>query len=707
MNLDLNNYIKQLLNEAAKMQNSNPADVNVCLRKWNEEIGDETQHLTREEVDGAISNFLTFIVFTNQFELGFFNGPIYTFGYRQLHAKRSLEGNENNSKYIFGDLNLSSDIINLRFSQLERLLKNDKNVIKSFEAAVANNQPEFSIGKFVKRDEDGNVVRLRDSDGNVIEGKNEMEEKFEKTSRAIEAKRTLDEKFRILTPFIEKLKDVKNYSISEIKFILDLYDKKINDRDIEVLESNDALLFKDLVPDDNKNEKVQNELFQQNRNLLFTTPDGKTKVYQIYKQTDGLRIGFFLHYVRNSMEKLLRSGIVENDTHEGMGSPWCVTQPDASQYISYREGGGASDKSYTYYFIVNEDLDFYHMTNDELAAKNPEWRKFSKLKYYINILCYQPQSMRREGYTRISPVNNGGEHTISWEELEQKFPGIGGVKNLLTNRPLDESLEKFKKDTRVGVSENPEASNFIGLQPISRKESFIIGTQVGNHWTRGVITKRETWRSFTPALKKSYCLTTDEGNYLNKFGSPELFFEIKSNPNDYTSFVSNVKFKLNEQGSPKANTFLIDIKTNILNNSYKREAFRVCNLNPNIRMLQLLNSDKFNLFNLETMDFYQKNGIEYDELYIKTGTFAITLEGRETDPTVFKVADKFGKSRGADDDDTFWTVYKRNETKGSIFFTNATMNKLLENGVLKTSERQPQLKIITDFSELDKFQDIK
>ena len=704
MKFNLEDYIKQLLNEAAKMQNANPADVNVCLRKWNEEIGNESEHLTRDEVDNAIKNFLTFLIVTNQFELGFYNGPIYTFGYRQLHG---LGGSNDGIKYIFGDLTLTENIINIRFSQLERLLKNDKNVIKSFENAVHNNEPTFSIGKFVKRDEEGNVIRLRDAEGNVIPERNEMEEKFEKTSKAIEAKRALNEKFQILNPFIEKLKDVKNYSLSEIKFILDLYDKKVSDRDVQILETNDALLFKDLQPDDIKNERVQNELFEQNRNLLFTTPDGKTKVFEIFKQTDGLRIGFFLHYARQRFEKLLRSNVIINDTHESTGSPWCVTQPDASQYLSYREGGGASDKSYTYYFIVNENLDFYHMTDEEIAAKDPEWKKFSKLKYYINILCYQPPSMRINGYTRISPINNGGEHQISWTELEEKFPGISGVKNLLTNRPLNEEAERYKKDTRVGVSENPRASNFIGLQPIAQKESFILGTQRNGVWNRGIITRPETWRSFTPQLKKSYCLNTDENNYLNKFGSPELFSEIRSNPNDYTSFVSNVKFILNQAGSRKANTFLIDIKSNILSNSYKKEPFRVCNLNPNIRMLQLLNSDKFNLYNMESMEYYEKNGIDYNSLYIKTGTFAITLEGRENDPTIFKVADKFGKSRNVDEDDTFWTIYKRNESKGSMFFTNNTINKLLETGVLKTSEKFPQLKIIVDFSELEKFQDIK
>ena len=696
MKFNLDNYIKELLSEA-KTYNADPADVNFCLNKWNQELrrhGSE-QQLTREEVEKAIQDFLSNIVFKNQFQLGFFNEPIYTFGYRQLHAEE-----EDN---VFRGLTLTAQILNIRFSQLDRILKNNDAARRNLETAIRENAPTFSIGKFAKRDEDGNVILK------TVNGKNvpaEMEEKFEKTEKGIISKNHIDKAFQLLDPFIEKMRDIKNYSVTEIKFLLNLYDQNINALETELLVGNDATLFQDLQPHETKSERVQAEL-EAGRNLLFTTPDGKTKVYEIFKQTDGLRIGFFLHYVRERLTKLVNKGLVDNDRDESYGGLWCVTQPDASQYISYREGGGMTDKSYTYYFIENKELDFFHMSDEEIAQKSPEWRKFSNLKYYIDILCYQPKSMRPENMTKISPVNNGGEQSVTWDFLEEKFPGISGIKSLLTNRPLDMQFEKYKKDTRQVVSENPESSNFIGGQSIPQKESFITGTQIGTHWNRGVITRAETWRSFTPGLKKSYCLLTDENNYLNKFGSLELFNEIKSNPNDYTSFVMNVRYALNQQNSRKANTFLIDIKTNILNNSYKREAFRVCNLNPNIRMLQLLNSDKFNLFNLETMDFYQKNGIEYDELYIKTGTFAITLEGRETDPTVFKVADKFGKSRGADDDDTFWTVYKRNETKGSIFFTNATMNKLLENGVLKTSERQPQLKIITDFSELDKFQDIK
>ena len=697
MKFNLDNYIKELLSEA-KTYNADPADVNVCLKKWNEELrryGSE-QQLTREEVEGAIQNFLSHIVFKNQFQLGFFNEPIYTFGYRQLHAEE-----ENN---VFNGLRLTAQILNIRFSQLDRILKNNDAARRNLEAAIRENAPTFSIGKFAKRDEDGNVILK------TVNGKNvpaEMEEKFEKTEKGIISKNHIDKAFQLLDPFIEKMKDIKNYSVTEIKFLLNLYDQNINVLEAEQLVGADATLFQDLQPHETKSERVQTEL-EAGRNLLFTTPDGKTKVYEIFKQTDGLRIGFFLHYVRERLAKLVNEGLVDNDRHESYGGPWCVTQPDASQYISYREGGGATDKSYTYYFIENKELDFFHMSDEEIAQKSPEWRKFSNLKYYIDILCYQPKNMRPENMTRISPVNNGGEHSVTWDFLEEKFPGISGIKSLLTNRPLDMQFEKYKKDTRQVVSENPESSNFIGGQSIPQKESFITGTQIGTHWNRGVITRAETWRSFTPGLKKSYCLLTDENNYLNKFGSPELFNEIKSNPNDYTSFVMNVRYTLNQQNSRKADTFVNDIKMSILRNSFNEKPWRESKTNPNIKLLEKLNTKVFSLYDLNAMDTYESNGVNYDGLYQKIDFFTIKIENEVGDnPMNLFHAEKYGRERNVENEDNFWTIWRLKDGKGSWFLSNNAVQRLIDDEVIKSSDINPKLKIIENPQDIAKYQDIK
>ena len=182
MKFNLDNYIKKLLQEAKeerKILNADPAAVNFCFERWNRELENTTDNneiplkqLTREQVEGAIKNFNTFILQDKQLDLGFMNPQIYTFVFRQMYVpnenKLIQSGNLNRQKqnrpleqiknYIFGDLPLDPDIINIRFNNIEKVLLNDRSVLNSLNNSIANNEPKFFIAKDAKRDETGNVI---------------------------------------------------------------------------------------------------------------------------------------------------------------------------------------------------------------------------------------------------------------------------------------------------------------------------------------------------------------------------------------------------------------------------------------------------------------------------------------------------------------------------------------------------------------------
>lgn len=706
MNLD--HYILELLQEATQQTNLDQAAVAVCLKKWNEELasgaaeGVEATQLSKEQVEAAIRNFLVHIVNKNQFQFGFFMPGVYTFGYQGLIK---LRGNKPNLFENAG-LQLSSDILNIRFSNLERILLTNTKVQADLNRAIEENEPQFSIGRFAGRDENGNVYTVINSKGKTVPDPTKEVDLFEKTSKGAKALSDAKQKIDTLTPYINALSDIKNYSLEEIKFLLDQY----NTDTIETQANQIARRpeFQVLPWDQEKGEKSKAE-YESGMNLVFTSPDGFTKIYAITDQIDAIKAGYFQLNVKEKWDKLSNKGILTTrGSNDYMGGQWCVTmaRKNNTWYSGYRQHASYTDaKDYTFYLVVNNHLDFYSLSEEELLKKPEEWRTLKNLKYYINMFCIQPKN--HQGYSdsavRVSPLNNPGEPLTSWSEIESAFPGIEGAKDVLVSRPFDPD-EMIGGEENVGYNEDSNSPRFLGAQSQSVKRTYIAGTER----TRGTIVNPEVWRSLDTTSKKSYFTYADGNNYLDMYKSAALFNEIKSDPQTYKDMIFHVTVL------HKIPNGMENIKKNILKNEFEVDRpYRVSEKNKNVMLLQKRNGGSaYTLYNIDKMEPYvSKDGTEYTGEYIRDKTMMITKEksGAEPRDTSY-TAERYNRIRGAEAEDTFWTIYKIG-APGSYIMSNDTFEQLLSDGVIGQVERDVNGKtnvrnVIDDPEELRRKQDI-
>lgn len=706
MNLD--HYILELLQEAAGQQvNLDGGSVAVCLKKWNEELasgaaeGVEATQLSKDQVEGAVRNFLVHIVNKNQFQFGFFMPGVYTFAYQGLIKHRGGKPN------IFDNagLEISSDIINIRFTNLERILLTNPKVQADLNRAIEENEPKFSIGRFAGRDKDGKVYTITNSKGKQVPDPTKEVDLFEKTEKGAKAYADAKQKIEVLTPFINVLGDIKNYSLEEIKFLLDQY----NTDTIETQANQIARRpeFQVLPWDEEKGTKSKAE-FDSGMNLVFTSADGFTKIYAITDQVDAIKAGYFQLNVKRKWDQLSGKGILTTKgSNDYMGGQWCVTmaQKNNNWYSGYRQHASYTEqKDYTFYLVVNNHLDFYSMSEEELLEKPEEWRTLANLKYYINMFCIQPTSHQgyRQDQIRVSTLNNPGEPLTSWSTLQKVFPGIEEAKETLVSRPFDPD-EMIGGEENVGYNEDSNSPRFLGAQSQSVKRTYIAGTER----TRGTIVNPEVWRSLDTTSKKSYFDAATSTNYLDMYKSAALFNEIKSDPQTYKDMVFYVT---TVHQIPNG---MENIKKSILKNEFDVDRpYRVSEKNKNVMLLQKRNGNAYSLYNLDKMESYtSKDGIEYTGDYIRDKTMMITKEKTDSEArdTSF-TAERYNRIRGAESEDTFWTIYKIGGS-GSFILTNDMFERLLNDGTISQVERDVNGRtnvrtVIDDPEQLRRLQDI-
>lgn len=705
MNLD--SYISELLQEAAEKQlNLDPAAVALCLKNWNAELqsgavqGVAAQELTQEQVENAIRNFLTHISHNNQLKFGFIMPGVYTFAYQCLIKEKNGQPN----LFKRAGLTIDSSIINIRISPLEKILLTNPVVQKNLETALQNNEPKFVIGKFAKRDENGNVILKMNSKGKKVPA--EEEDRYDFTRKGAIAQKQINEKMEILTPFIEAMKDVKNYSLSEMKFLLDQYNQDTIELQTNEITRRPDFQILEWTPELGK--KSESEIAK-GVNLVYTTEDGMTKVFAINNQADAIKAGYYQLSVRERMEKLIRAGIVDSD--EYMGSQWCVTQArkNNSFYSSYRQFASTSDiKDYTFYLVVNNHLDFYDMTDEEIAEKPREWRKLSNLKFYINMFCIQPKNhpSYEESRVRISPLNNGGENKYEWSAVDKKFPGLEQGKEIFQTKKFEDD-EMVGGAENVGYNEDSNSPRFIGAQPQSVKRTYIQGPYNqyrGGFFNPGTIGNPEVWRSLDALSKKAYFEAADKDNYLDMFKSSSLFNEIKSEPQVYSDMIYYLK---EIHGIPDA---MINIKKNILRATYDvNKPYRISEKNKNVMLLKKINGGGFNLIDIEKMEPYVKDGIDYDGDYQNNMGSSMLIT--TPDEKINYMAQRFDRIKGAEGEDSFWVCYRAGDVKMSFFITNRTFKEMKENGTIKKVEKNVNGKInVRDMmdnpEDLERMQDI-
>jgi hypothetical protein len=693
MNLD--HYILELLQEAAEKQlNLDPATVAHCLRKWNEELqqgtaeGVEATQLSKEQVEGAITNFIKHVSGRNQFQFGFFNPGPYTLGYKTLIAKRAGKPN----LFETSGLDLNSDIINIRFSPLERILITNPKVVQGLNLAVQQNEPKFSIGKFAIRDENGQVVtKINDKGNKVPVGEEDV---FEFTRKGVVALNESTKKMEMLAPYIDVLKDARNYSLEEMKFILDQYNANTIDAQANQIAREQA--FTILPWNETRGDKSRSE-YDAGRNLVFSSSDNKVRVYAIENQADAIRAGYYQLNVKAKWSALSSKGLVQSDDH--MGSQWCVTRAERgnSFYSGYRQYASYSDnKDYTFYFVINDNLNFYDLTEEEIAEKPEEWRKLSNLKFYVNMFCIQPENHRghQSGRVKVSPLTNPGEPGWDWSFIEQKFPGISEGREAFKVRPYDDD-EMIGGEQNAGYNENSDSPRFLGAQSQAVKRAYIIGER-----QPGTIVNPEVWRSLDDLSKKAYFEAADSRNYIDMYKSAALFKEIKANPQTYKDMVYHVT------QIHKIPNGMDTIKNNIIKNEFNEEPYRISDKNKDVVLLQKRNGNTFHLFDKNKMEMYEKDGVEYNGDYLKDKTMLIIKADNESERFT---AERFNKVRGANSDDTFWVIYSFK--KLSYILTNDKFEQLMNDGVIHKAEKEVNGRIntrdvIDDPEELRRQQDI-
>lgn len=418
-------------------------------------------------------------------------------------------------------------------------------------------------------------------------------------------------------PIIQNLKVITNYTENQI---IDLY-KEFQKTDVPDEDDNSEEIFKskDRSPTEEKINASKN-LWYGKTHLLYEN-DG-FRIYDIPDQFTSINFGYYLN-------------TYHSPPYSFSGSQWCTTWWRENNYYPSKR------PNRYFYFIIDE-------------SKHPSVEKDEKIsKFYLSALqVFKPGSGVKYALTDIT---NPGEPQFTKEELIKTYPKIVNVIDNLEFKPYDEDTELIINNVISKINEIEGDRFEYARMPRREKLLYIVNG--------GTLREPKSWEYTDKILRNMYINSSTAENFIERFNSPKIFKILSDS--DLKTLDHRINIVLPGKG-------IGIIKRAIIGNSYSPDE-RHSIINPKISLYRHKITNKFGLFNEETIDWVEKDGIKYESNYKWTGKDTFLDENDE--PYLVEIY----TINGVEDDKSFYCVFPTDrESINGYFMTRNSWLKLKE-----------------------------
>jgi hypothetical protein len=340
---------------------------------------------------------------------------------------------------------------------------------------------------------------------------------------------------------------------------------------------------------------------------------------------------------------------------------WCTTREITSSnlYSSYRDRR-------TFYFVIDE-------------SKNPEVEPNVQIsQYYLSALQYSTDSPTNFRVTSI--LNNGSDPVFNEEQLYAIYPKLRGNIDKIKKVEYDYATELGESANLLDRISESEGQYEFARMPWRLKKAYIDSGKP--------IRKEKSWMSMQDGLKTSYIDLTEKNTILERF-KKELFFTIRKDK----KWLTSLEIRLTILGDKGLSELVAEI------NKDTYDLVRVSqNSNDVVLYRTKLKPSKYGIWNSKRNDWYEKNGVTYNDIYKdpSTNVFTSSKDNKRYLVQIFNESSEPNNSSFV----ILYPTVKEEKARG-FFMTYNTFLDLKENERLY---KEGQTDIDTD---VEKHSDIK
>lgn len=448
---------------------------------------------------------------------------------------------------------------------------------------------------------------------------------------------------------VSNIPNATMYSLQQMKLLIGEFYELDGNEDNTTNTIPEILRGKDL-PKTPERIAASKSLWYENNQYTIINEDG-FRVYSIPDRQTSINFGYY------EGEMSRTPPYSEQPNH----MQWCTTREITSSnlYSSYRDRR-------TFYFVIDE-------------SKNPEVEPNVQIsQYYLSALQYSTDSPTNFRVTSI--LNNGSDPVFTEEQLYAIYPKLRGHIDKIKKVEYDYAAELGESANILDrITENEGQYEFARMSWRLKKAYIDSGKP---------IRKEKSWMSMQDGLKTSYIDLTQSNNVFERF-KKELYFAIKKDKKWLTSLERRLSI-LGYKG-------LSELVAEINKDTY--DLVRVSqNSNDVVLYRTKLKPSKYGIWNSKKNDWYEKNGITYNDVYTDPSTNVFT-SSKDNKRYLVQI---FNES-GGPSNSSFVILYPtvKEEKARGFFMTYNTFLDLKENERLY---KEGQTDVDTD---VEKHSDIK
>jgi hypothetical protein len=173
-------------------------------------------------------------------------------------------------------------------------------------------------------------------------------------------------------------------------------------------------------------------------------------------------------------------------------------------------------------------------------------------------------------------------------------------------------------------------------------------------------------------------------NFISRFSSLNLLDTIKKNKDDYKSFINRIK---------TVDVDLFDLTKKVLETKY--DVHRINSINHDVIIVKEKGGKKFGIFDMKTLDFYEKDGIKYDCDYQMNKP-----DSADDEHGNMYYVETFSKTFTMDNN-SFYALYNLTNKRYSFICTFNRYNELIDQGKIIPHDDYKELKNINPDQDYD------
>lgn len=333
-------------------------------------------------------------------------------------------------------------------------------------------------------------------------------------------------------------------------------------------------------------EKIElsKKMWEGNENLIID--EGDFRVYWAPNKVFAMRMGY---YYQEKLRELMVHN-VDNNLSRTNVNPWCIVSRSTAQTVYYKNReilNGVSNqypmyrRNDSYYFVIDESKDLF--------GKNGE--------YYIGALLAD----RNNNFQLASMYN--GQKDITHEDLFKIYPKLRGHLDKLVYHPYDETKEinDGKPISILDRINEVEGSPFaFWMQGPDEKAQYINDNRV--------IRNPKSWETLVDELRTEYIARMTADDAISRINTYEFMKAIIKSGNVWKNRLDYKLKTLNLSGiGHLVENFMI--REFVLDFTGKK--------NPNIKIYKSKATKKYGIYDLNNVDWIQRDGVTYEPEFIK------------------------------------------------------------------------------------------